>query len=96
MKWIKASVRAGNVRFSLHVSADSFRDHNVSPDEAVEAILLGRPIMWEPGTIPKTHEPTMNMRCERKLSSRSITVVVAITDDADDVIVVTVWDKKLK
>lgn len=92
MRWIKASVNAGSVRFSYHAEHERGRQRNVSPDEAAEAIVKGKVVRWEPGEIPSTREPTMNMTFEYALTARSISAVASIMDEEPDVVVVTVWE----
>ncbi len=94
MKWIKASVKAGNVRFSYHAEHVRGKERNVSPDEAADAIARGRCVRWEPGEIPSTRVPTMNMTFELKLTERLISAVAAVLDDEPDVVVITVWEDK--
>ena len=90
-RWIKSQVRTGNVRFSFHAEHEKAPRFNISPDEALSAILKGRSSRWEPGEKPKTRAPTMNMTFEQALRSHSINVVTAIADDDADVVVVTLW-----
>lgn len=89
-RWIKQCIKDGNVRFTSHFF-DEARNDSISTDDATECILEGLAANWEPGEDPATRLPDMRMRFSLERKTKSLVVVVAVSDDDPDCIVITTW-----
>lgn len=89
-RWIKQCIRDGNVRFTSHFF-DEARKDSISTGDATECILEGLAANWEPGEDPATSLPDMRMRFMLERRTKSLAVVVAVSDHDPDCIVITTW-----
>jgi hypothetical protein len=93
-KWIRSAVKNGCVEFSYsRHSQDRGLERGVSPDDAVECINSGNAIHWEPGFHSASQKADMRMKFEQVKRTKTISTVVAVSNENPDVIVVTLISK---